>query len=270
MWIDSHCHLNSEQLKPLGGPDAVIKAARHAGVEGMLSICSRISDEFPEILAIAEAHPGLVWCTVGTHPHEASLESEKNIKISDIVNIANTSSQVIGIGETGLDYYYSHSTPEDQATSFRKNLAACRETGLPVIVHARDADEDVIRILREESAGAAFSGVLHCFSSSRWMAEQALEMGFYISFSGMITFKKSIELREIARDIPLERILIETDSPYLAPEPYRGKTNQPAYVGHTGKMLADIKSVSEDIIASHSKENFFSLFTKARGSHDRA
>lgn len=262
MWIDSHCHLNSEQLKPLGGPEALVKAANAAGVEGMMTICSRVADEFPDVLNIAKTYKN-VWCTIGTHPHEASKESEKSITINNMVDYIKANSEIVGVGETGLDYYYSYGSPEDQAVSFRKNLAVCRETGLPVIIHARDADEDVIRILKEEGAGDKFLGVLHCFSSSRWMAEAALDMGFYISLSGMVTFKKSTELKEIARDVPLDRLLIETDSPYLAPEPYRGKTNQPAYVINTGKMLAELKSVNEETIASHSKNNFFSLFSRA-------
>lgn len=263
MWIDSHCHLNHEKISDLGSPSDIIAAANDAGVEGMLTINCRISDEFTEILDISRTHKN-VWCSVGTHPHEASKPEEKSISQAEIVAHANNNETVIAIGETGLDYYYDFATPEDQQASFRKHIQACIESALPMVVHARDADEDVARIaFKEEGAGTTLKGVIHCFSSGRELAEKALEFGFYISFSGIVTFKQAQELRDIAKDIPLDRILVETDAPYLAPGPHRGETNQPAYVQHTGAILAELHNISKESLARHSKENFFTLFDKA-------
>ncbi len=180
-----------------------------------------------------------------------------------IAELAVGNSKTVGIGETGLDYYYKHSSREDQRKNFRKHLRACTDTGMPVIVHSRDAEEDTTRILEEEGQGGRLRGVLHCFSSKRILAEKALDMGFYISFSGIITFKKSEELREIAKDIPLDRLLIETDAPFLTPEPYRKEINEPALVVHTGRKLAEIKEISEEDMATASRKNFFSLFDRA-------
>jgi len=262
MWIDSHCHLNHKKLAEAGTLQEVLGNARAAGVEGMLTICCRIADEFPEVLAIAQNESD-VWCSIGTHPHEASKDAEKAISQEELVKLATSDPNIIAIGETGLDYYYDFSERVDQAESFRKHLRACVETDLPVIIHARDADDDVAQILREESAGGKLCGVMHCFSSGRGLAEAALDLGFYISFSGIVTFKQAEELRDIAKDVPLERILVETDAPYLAPGPYRGKTNQPAYVVETGACLANIYKSDKEKIASISKNNFFQLFAKA-------
>lgn len=262
MYIDSHCHLNHERLLHLGGTQQVVENARQAGVQGMLSICCRITDEFPQILEMVKPLAN-VWCTIATHPHEASDEGEKKISFDDLVTMARSHPKIVGIGESGLDYYYKLATVEDQQESFRKHIRACLETGLPLVVHARDADDDVIRIIREEGAGGKLKGVMHCFSSSRKMGEEALELGFYISFSGIVTFKKSVELQGFARDVPLDHILIETDSPYLAPEPYRGKINEPALVVHTAQMVADLKQVSVAELADISTKNFFDLFSKA-------
>ncbi len=263
MWIDSHCHLNHAKLAESGSVDEILARARVAGVEGILTICCRIRSEFPEVLGIAQAHPD-VWCTIGTHPHDASKPEELAVTQAELVELARSDAKIIGIGETGLDYYYDFSTPEDQQASFRKHLRACIETGLPVVIHARDADEDIARILREEGEGSDLKGVLHCFSSGRGLAEAGLEMGFYVSFSGIVTFKQAEELRAIAKDVPLDRVLVETDAPYLAPMPHRGKTNQPAFVIETGKFLANLYQISEEKMASISKNNFFSLFNKAR------
>lgn len=261
MWIDSHCHLNHEKLKDEGTPEDIVRNAKLSGVDGMLTICCRIADEFPEVLATAKKFD-TVWCTIGTHPHDAGKESEKAITLDQLVTLAQSDPKIIGIGESGLDYYYNNSSHEDQQESFRKHIRACIETDLPLVVHARDADDDIIKIIREEGAGK-LRGVMHCFSSTRKMAEEALALGFYISFSGIVTFKQAEELRAIAKDVPLDRILVETDAPYLAPVPNRGKTNQPAYVLHTGAVLADLKTLDKETMAKHSKENFFSLFTKA-------
>ncbi len=262
MWIDSHCHLNHPKIAPLGSPAEIVKAANEADVEGMLSVCCRIVDEFPELLTITKQLEN-VWCTVGTHPHDAGLEAEKAITQEELVKLALSDPKIVGIGESGLDYYYDNSTQKDQQESFRKHIRACIEAGMPLIVHSRDAEEDTMRIIREEGAGSALKGVMHCFSSKRILAEQALDFGFYISFSGIITFKQADELRDIARDVPLDKVLVETDAPYLAPEPHRGKTNQPAYVTRTGSVLADLHSIDEEKIASHSKQNFFTLFDRA-------
>jgi TatD DNase family protein len=262
MWIDSHCHLNHAKLAEIGTPDEIVANAKSAGVKGMLTICCRIKSEFPDILAIAKKHEN-VWCTIGTHPHDASKPDEIAVTHDELVKLAKSDPKIVGIGESGLDYYYTYSTPEDQAESFRKHIRACIETDLPLVVHARDADEDIAKILKEEGAGANLRGVMHCFSSGRKLAEAALDMGFYISFSGIVTFKQADELRDIAKDVPVERVLIETDAPYLAPIPYRGKTNQPAFVIETGKFLADFYKLDEETMASHSNKNFFSLFNRA-------
>jgi TatD DNase family protein len=262
MWIDSHCHLNHAKLAEIGSPESIVRTANDNGVEGLLTICCRIADEFSEVLATAKKFPN-VWCTIGTHPHEASKPAEMAITQDQLVKLALSDPKIIGIGETGLDYFYKHSTPEDQAVSFRKHIRACIESDMPMVVHARDADEDIIRIIREENSSQKLRGVMHCFSSGRKMAEEALEIGFYISFSGIVTFKTATELQDIAKTVPLDRILIETDAPYLAPVPYRGKTNQPAYVTNTGKQLAALHQISEEEVATHSKQNFFNLFRRA-------
>ncbi len=263
MWIDSHCHLNHPKLADLGPPETVVRNAQENGVEGMLTICCRIADEFPDVLATAQKFDN-VWCTVGTHPHDAGKPGEMAVTQDQIVALTQSDPKIVGIGESGLDYFYKNSSPEDQQESFRKHIRACIEADLPLVVHARDADDDIIRIIREESTGAQLTGVMHCFSSSRAMAEQALELGFYISFSGILTFKGATELQDIAKTIPLDRVLVETDAPYLAPVPYRGKTNQPSYVGETGRQLAKLHNKSEENIATYCKNNFFNLFKKAR------
>lgn len=261
MWIDSHCHLNHTNTEKTA--DDLVNEAKEAGVDGILTICCRISEEMDELRSITAAHDN-VWCSVGTHPHDASKDAEKAISADEIVKIAQSDDKIIGIGESGLDYYYNYATPEDQQSSFRKHIQACIAADLPLIVHARDADDDIIRIIREEGQGTNLTGVMHCFSSSRQLAEDALDFGFYISFSGIVTFKKSTELQDIAKDVPLDRILVETDAPFLAPTPYRGKTNEPAYVVHTGSFLAELLNLDQETIANHSKQNFFTLFDKAK------
>lgn len=265
MWIDSHTHLNNPKLAEYGAVADIVDAARAASVQGMLTINSRMSDEFAEVLAIANAYSG-VWCSLGTHPHEASDAAEQDITTDDIITLAMANPKVIGLGETGLDYYYNYGTPADQATSFRKHIHAAIACDLPLIIHARDADQDVIRILREEGAGTnpRLRGVMHCFSSSRWMAEQALDIGFYISLSGIVTFAKAKELQDIAQDVPMDRLLVETDAPYLAPTPHRGKTNQPAWVAQTGAFLAALKGVAVEEMARQTRDNFFTLFNRAQ------
>lgn len=263
MWIDSHCHLTHERLLDAGSVDEVVETAHENGVEGLLTICCRVHDEFPEVLTTAKKFDN-VWCTIGTHPHDAGNESEKTISKDELVRLAQSHPKIVGVGESGLDYYYDNAPRKDQQASFRKHIQACIETDLPLVVHARDADEDIAQIIKEEGTGTNLSGVMHCFSSGCELAEEMLDFGFYISFSGIVTFKQAEELRDIAKDVPLDRILVETDAPYLAPEPFRGKINQPAYVPHTGAMLAKLHNISKEDMAVHSKQNFFNLFKKAK------
>jgi len=266
MYIDSHCHITHSHIKELGTPQELVRDANDHGVAGMVTICCRITGEFNDILETVRPMKN-VWCSIGTHPHDASMENEKQITQDDIVRLANSDLKVIAIGESGLDYYYDFSARDDQQTNFRKHIRACMETGLPLVVHARDADEDVMRIIREESDNNKknlLNGVLHCFSSGETMAMDALDIGFYISFSGIITFKKSDNLRDIARKIPLDRILIETDAPYLAPVPYRGKINKPDYVKYTALELARIHNKTCQQMGKITSDNFFTLFSKAK------
>lgn len=265
MWIDSHCHLNHERTADGDTPEAIVARAKSGGVDGMLSICCEIEREFPALLKTVQALDN-VWCSIGTHPHDASLPTEKAVPLDRLIALANSHDKIIGIGESGLDYFYNHSTREDQEESFRKHIRACIATGLPLIVHARDADQDIMRIIRDENggAGAKVRGVMHCFSSGAGLAENALAEGFYISFSGIVTFKKSTELQAIAKTVPLNRLLVETDAPFLAPEPYRGKTNEPTYVKYTGEYVAGTLNRDPAEIARITKENFFNLFTRAK------
>jgi TatD DNase family protein len=263
MYIDSHCHLTHSGIEEIAKPDELVAMANKAGVVGMQTICCRISNEFDDILETVKPLRN-VWCSVGTHPHDASNEAEQVYTCDDIVKLAQSDDKVIGIGESGLDYFYDHADRDDQASSFRKHIQACLETGLPLIVHSRDADEDCMRIIREESANdKKLRGVLHCFSSGEAMAMEALEIGFYISFSGMVTFKKMDWLRDIALKVPLDRLLIETDAPFLAPMPYRGKTNQPAYVEYTALELAKLHNKTREEMGELTMNNFFTLFDKA-------
>lgn len=263
MWIDSHCHLNHKNNASDDTPSDLIARAKAAGVDGLQTICCRISEELDELLAIANAHDN-VWCSVGTHPHDASVQAEKDIPLEKIIELANSYDKIIGVGEAGLDYFYDHAPREDQHEMFRKHIRAAKDTGLPLIIHTRDAEDDTIRILREENACDGKTKILmHCFSSNATLAQQSIDEGFYMSFSGMATFKKNTELQEIIRSVPLDKLLIETDAPFLAPMPHRGKTNEPAFVVHTGQFIADLHNVTEQELAKHSKDNFFTLFDKA-------
>ncbi len=253
MLVDSHCHLDFADLAE--ERDAVVARARAAGVATMLTIGTRL-DEFPGVRAIAEAYPD-IWCSVGAHPHEAS--DHATLSASDLATLA-AHPRVVGIGETGLDFHYDHSPREVQERVFRTHIGASQLSGLPLIIHAREADDDVARVLREERPPP---GVLHCFSSGRALAEAALDLGFYISISGIITFRNADELRAIVRDVPLERLLVETDAPYLAPVPYRGRRNEPAYVAATATAVAALKGVEPEQLAAVTTENFFRLFAKA-------
>jgi len=257
MLVDSHCHLDFPDFAPDRAD--VLARARNAGVGVMVTIGTRLS-KFAEVRAIAESDPAL-YCSVGVHPHDAEKEG-----VGDPAPLLNAAQhpKVVGIGETGLDYFYKHSAPEAQARSFRAHVAAARESGLPLIVHARDADVDTIRILADEHRAGAFPGVIHCFTASRDLADHAVALGLYISFSGILTFKNARDIQETAKALPLERILVETDAPYLAPVPNRGKRNEPAYVAHTASFLAKLRGETAERIADATTENFFRLFRKVR------
>lgn len=257
MIVDSHCHLNFPDF--VEDFDAVLARAAEAGVGVMQTICTRMS-EFPAVHAIAERNEN-IYCSVGVHPnnvHEAELVTVEEL----VVAVAN--SKVIGLGETGLDYYYERSEREAQKESFRRHIEASRQTGLPVIVHTRDAEEDTVAILQEETAKGSFPFLIHCFTSSQWLAEESIKLGGYVSLSGILTFKNAKEIQESARNLPLDRLLIETDAPYLAPVPMRGKRNEPAFTRHVCEYLAQLKGVSAEECARQTTENFFRLFTKAQ------
>jgi TatD DNase family protein len=252
MLVDSHCHLDFAKEDERAG---IIARARGAGVRTLLTISTKL-EEFGVVRAIAESDPD-IWCSVGVHPHEAEVEPASAETLVELTKHP----KVVGIGETGLDFYYEHSPRQQQADIFRAHLAAARETGLPIIVHTRDADPETIAILEAEKPQA---GVIHCFSTGRELAERAVALGFYISISGIATFKNAQNLRDIVRDLPLDRLLVETDAPYLAPVPMRGKTNEPAFVTYTAALVAQLKGVTPDELARATTENFFRLFAKAR------
>jgi TatD DNase family protein len=256
MLVDSHCHLDFPDFAE--DFDGVLTRAAEAGVGHMLTICTHIT-KFDQVLALAETHERIT-CTVGIHPHEAG--SEPATDAATLLEKAKHP-KVVGFGETGLDYFYDHSPRDEQRRSFRAHIQAAREMQLPIIIHTRNADEDMAAILEEEVGQGAFPGLIHCFSSGPELAEKAVELGFYISLSGILTFKKSQELREIAARVPLDRLLVETDAPYLAPVPKRGKRNEPSFVGHTAKVLAEIKGISMKEVEETTTANFFRLFTKA-------
>jgi len=263
MWIDSHCHLNHKGIAEKGPISSLVESAKCNAVDGMLTICCRMSEEIDELLEITNAHHN-VWCSIGTHPHDAGNENEKSFSAQKIAEIANAHEKVIALGETGLDYFYDFAPREDQADSFRKHIQVCLASDLPMVVHTRDAEQDTYNIMREEGAGKGLRGVMHCFSSSQWLAERALELGFYISFSGIVTFPKAQELRETAKIVPLDKILVETDAPFLAPVPFRGKVNEPAYVAKTGEFLAEFYGKTPEEFARITTENFYRLFNKAK------
>lgn len=256
MLIDSHCHLDFDALQEdLAG---VLERMAAAGVAGCVTISTRV-ERFDEILAIAEAHEN-VWCSVGTHPHNA--HEELHISAEELVRLSHHP-KCVAIGEAGLDYHYDNSPREAQAEGFRRHIAAARETGLPLVIHSRSADEDMAQILTEETGKGAFPFVLHCFSSGAELARTGLELGGYLSFSGILTFNNAQEIREVAAFAPEDRILVETDAPYLAPVPHRGKSNEPSFVRHTAERLADIRGLSFETLATLTTRNFGALFSKA-------
>jgi TatD DNase family protein len=255
MLVDSHCHLDFPELAE--EREAVIARAVAAGVGRMVTISTRVK-RFAGVLGIAEAHDE-VFCSVGTHPHNAA--EELDVTVEELVRLS-AHPKVVAIGEAGLDYHYDKSPRPAQAEGFRTHITAARETGLPLVIHARSADDDIAAILEEESGKGAFPFILHCFSSGRKLAEVGVALGGYVSFSGILTFKNSEELRSIAADVPHDRLLVETDAPYLAPVPHRGKRNEPAYVTHTAQVLADVMEVDAGEIARITTANFFRLFRK--------
>ena len=253
--IDSHCHLDYEGLAE--NLPAMLQRCADAGVGLILSISSRVA-QFPKLLEIAETYDN-VFCTVGTHPHNAHEESD--VTVADLVKLTNHP-KVVGIGEAGLDYHYDHSPREAQMKGFRTHIAAARETGLPLVIHTREAEDDTARVLEEEMAKGTFKAMLHCFTSKQWLAEKGVELGLCVSFSGILTYKSAEDLRLTAKALPADNILVETDSPFLAPSPYRGKTNEPSYVVKTLEQLAIVRGVSADEMAKITSDNFFRLFNK--------
>jgi TatD DNase family protein len=253
--VDSHCHLDYEGL--VEHLPAVLARAEAAGVGLVLSISSRVKHA-ERVIAIAEAHDN-VFCTVGTHPHNA--HEELDVPVSGLVRLAQHP-KVVGIGEAGLDYFYDNSPREAQMTGFRNHIAAARETGLPLVIHTRDAEEHTARVLEEEMSNGVFKAVLHCFTGQQWLAEKGVELGLYVSFSGILTYKTAENLRITAKALPEDRILVETDAPFLAPIPHRGKSNEPAFVVKTLEVLAEVRGVSRDHMAAATSLNFFRLFDK--------
>jgi TatD DNase family protein len=257
MFVDSHCHLNYKGL--VDDQPGVLARARAAGVEAMLNISTRAS-EWDDVIGTAEREDD-VMASVGIHPHEADLHPDVHTETL-VAKAAHP--KVIGIGETGLDYYYDHSDRERQRQSFRAHIAASRETQLPLIIHSRDAEEDSAAILEEEMGKGAFPALIHCFTGSRAFSERMLALGLSISISGIVTFKNARDLQETARDVPLDRLLIETDSPFLAPVPHRGRPCEPAFVADTARFLAELRGEPIEALAEATSANFRRLFTKAR------
>jgi TatD DNase family protein len=253
MLVDSHCHLDFPDFAP--EREAVIARAFAAGIGTMLTICTRL-DPFAGVEAIAESDPR-IWCSVGAHPHEAA--DHAGLLIDQLIALA-AHPRVVGIGETGLDFHYDLSPRDVQEQVFRTHIAASHATGLPLIIHAREADGEIAAILADEKPPP---GVLHCFTGGRALAEAAVTLGFYISISGIVTFRNAEDLRAIVRDLPLDRLLVETDAPYLAPVPYRGKRNEPAFVTATAAAVAALKGIEPEALAAATTENFFRLFAKA-------
>ena len=255
MLVDSHCHLDFPDFA--SEIDDIVARARAADIGRIVTISTRVKRQ-PQLLAIAERFAD-VFCSIGTHPHQA--DEERGITADELVD-RTKHPKVVAIGEAGLDYHYDNASREAQAEGFRQHIAAARETGLPLVIHAREADDDVGRILEEESGKGTFPAVLHCFTGGRDLAMRAVALGHYVSFTGILTFKNSQALRDIAAELPVDRILVETDAPFLAPLPYRGKRCEPAFVAETAKMLAQARQTTPDAIARQTTDNFFRLFSK--------
>ena len=257
MLIDSHCHLDFPELA--ADRAGVLARAKAAGIDGMVTISTRVK-RFDEIKAIAEAHAE-VWCSVGTHPHHA--DEELDIFTEDLVRLS-AHPKCVAIGEAGLDYFYDNAPKEAQETGLRRHIAASRLTGLPLVIHSRSADVHMAAVLSDEMGQGAFPFVLHCFTGGAELARQALELGGYISFSGIITFKNAEEIRDVAKFVPSDRYLVETDAPYLAPVPHRGGTNEPSYVAHTAAKVAEVRGISLEQLGAETTDSFFRLFSKAK------
>jgi TatD DNase family protein len=253
--VDSHCHLDYEGLADK--LDDILDRSEKAGVGLMLSISSRVRD-FPSLLALAEAHD-TVYCTVGTHPHNA--HEELDVSVAELVRLTRHP-KVVGLGEAGLDYHYDLSPREAQMQGFRNHIAAARESGLPLVIHTRMAEEDTARVLEEEMSKGAFKAVLHCFTSQQWLAEKGVELGLYVSFSGILTYKNAEDIRATAKALPIDRLLVETDAPFLAPVPYRGKSNEPSFVVKTLEQLAAVRGLPASETTAITSDNFFRLFDK--------
>lgn len=257
MLVDSHCHLNYPGL--VEDQAGVIARAREAGVATMLSISTRAS-EWEAIIGLADREAD-IWASVGIHPHEA--DAHPDIDAARLVDAASHP-RVVAIGETGLDYYYDHSDRARQQASFRAHIAAARATGLPLIVHTRDAEDDTAAILAEEMGQGRFGGVIHCFTASQAFADKALALGFYISLSGIVTFRNARDLQATAATIPADRLLVETDAPFLAPVPVRGRTCEPAFVAHTARFVAGLRGEDPAALAARTTDNFFAFAAKAQ------
>lgn len=257
MLIDSHCHLDFPELA--ADRTGVLARAKAAGIDGMVTISTRVK-RFDEIRAIAEQNPE-VWCSVGTHPHHA--DEELHIQVEDLIRLS-AHPKCVAIGEAGLDYFYDNAPKEAQETGLRRHIAASRLTGLPLVIHSRSADAHMSFILAEEMGQGSFPFVLHCFTGGAELARKALDLGGYISFSGIITFKNAEEIREVAKFVPSDRYLVETDAPYLAPIPHRGGTNEPSFVAHTAAKVAEVRSISLEQLGAETTANFFRLFSKAK------
>jgi len=255
MIVDSHCHLDFPDFDT--DRDALVARAKVAGVEKMVTISTRVA-KFPQLKAIADRYDE-VSCSIGTHPHNAA--DEPDVTAEDLIAIA-ANPKVVAIGEAGLDYHYDNSPREAQRASFLRHIEAARATQLPLVIHARDADEDIAAILTDETARGSFPAILHCFSSSRDLALRGIELGMHVSFSGILTFKRSDALRSLAAELPLDRLLVETDAPYLAPVPHRGHRNEPAYVVETAKVLAKARGMALEAVAAATTDNFYRLFNK--------
>jgi len=256
MFVDSHCHLNYKGL--VENQADILARARDNGVSAMLNISTR-EREWDDVIGLAEQEKD-VWASVGIHPHEA----DQHVGIDCAKLVAKSAHpRVIAIGETGLDYYYDKSDRAQQCSGFREHIKACRETGLPIIIHTRDAEADTATILTEEMREGAFTGVIHCFTASAEFARIALDLGLYISLSGIVTFKNAQDLQDVAKWLPADRLLVETDAPFLAPIPHRGKTGEPAFVADTARFVAQLRDVPPETVARQTSDNFYHLFTKA-------
>ncbi|MBB6509408.1 TatD DNase family protein [Rhizobium soli] len=256
MLIDTHCHLDFADFD--SERDELIERAHEAGVRQMVTISTRVR-KLDSLLAITDKYPS-VFCSVGTHPNNAS--EELDIQAENLIRLANLHDKIVAIGEAGLDYFYDTQTPADQKTGFIRHIEAARETGLPLVIHSRSADEDMIEILTAESGKGAFPFILHCFSAGPDLARAGIELGGYVSFSGILTFPKSEEIRAIAKTLPTDRLLVETDAPYLAPKRWRGKRNEPSYVVNTAEVLADVHGLTYEKMAAITTENAFRCFSK--------